>query len=351
MSPHGNLIAILTSHTVRVAVLPDPSHLRGPDTGPIRLKTYTVGPTCHVLSQPPVVSAVWHPLGVLGTSLVTVTTNAIVRVWDFSLENRWSFDSPGLVVDLKRLADGLPPDQNLAQSKLSANKGFSPDSFEMEVAAACFGGLHSEDQYAWAPMTLWIAMREGDVYALCPLLPAKWSPPSTLIPSLSVSITSNITSSQKDPSASKDRRTTLQKQLQWIRNIDGQEPLMKSPDLESGLETVIYSRPEKPGPLPRLQGPFQLDLLPEEDEPEVDTLLTDIYAVGAKLDSEQSYTDEDAEPDLGLDDPERLSMGVLCLLTNKGRAHVVLDVEGVEGQWLSEKEVCYSVSNFIQHSG
>lgn len=342
ISPNGNLITILTSHTVHVAILPDPSLLRGPDTGLIRLKTYTVGPTCHVLSQSPVMSALWHPLGVLGNCLVTVTAEAIVRVWEFNVENRWSFDSPSLTVDLKRLADGLPPDQTPAAAKLSTNRGFSPDSVEMEAAAACFGGGRSKDQVGWAPMTLWIAMREGDVYALCPLLPVKWSPPSTLLPSLSVLIELNRSLAENDTS---DRSQIIDKQLEWMGDINNQDPLVKMSGLGSELETMVYTRPDKPGHVPRLQGPFILDLMPDDDDDEnADILLTDIYAVGARLDVEELFNDEDERPELEVQDSECLSMSVICLLTNAGRVHVLLDVEGVEGQWISGEEVCIHTS-------
>ncbi|KAI9780795.1 MAG: hypothetical protein M1816_002667 [Peltula sp. TS41687] len=332
VSPNGNLIAILTSHTAHVAILPDPAYLRGPDTGPVRLKTYTVGPTCHVLSQPPIMSAIWHPLGVLGNCLVTVTAEAIVRVWEFSIENRWSFDSPTLLVDLKRLADGLPPDQSLAASKLCANKGFSPDSFEMEVAAACFGGGRSADQNGWAPMTLWIAMREGDVYALCPLLPFKWSPPSRLLPSLSLSLELNEDDNPK-------RRQVVEEQRKWIEDINNHDPLVKPSGLGSETKTLIYTRSEKPGHIPSLQGPFELDLMPEdEDDEDVEVLLTDIYVKGAKLEPEEVFNDDDEEVAIGLQGSERLSVGVICLSTNTGRVHVLLDVEGVRGRWVSGQE-------------
>jgi nucleoporin NUP82 len=80
-SPNGNLLAIVTSHTIHIAILPDSTHLTRAFAGPIRLKTHTLGPTTHVLSQSSITNALWHPLGVNGTSIVTVTKDAVVRVW------------------------------------------------------------------------------------------------------------------------------------------------------------------------------------------------------------------------------------------------------------------------------
>ena len=69
----------------------------------MKLKGNNIGPTTHVLSQSRVVSVLWHPFGVLGTCLVTVTAEAVVRVWELNRDNRWSFDSPSLAIDLKKI--------------------------------------------------------------------------------------------------------------------------------------------------------------------------------------------------------------------------------------------------------
>ena len=339
ISPFGDLIAILTSHTVHVAVLPDPSHLRGPESEPVRVRAFTVGSTTHVLARPALASAVWHPLGVAGHCLVTTTTDAIVRIWEFDLENRWSFDSPRLTINLKRLADGLPQDQDqdLASSRMSANKVFSPDSVEMEVAMTCFGGSASPIRHPWAAMTLWIAMREGDVYALCPLLPSKWSCTPALISSLSACIASDVALARVDTSLSASQHRILDERLSWITQVERQRYTPDSPHSNHASDPVFYRRPDELGPIPDLQGPFQLDLLPDEDDDEnKSSLLTDIHIIpptfhllargrfGVKSDSE---------------DVEGLSWGIVCLLRDSGRLHVLLDVEGVQGQWASQEEV------------
>src|SRR6187551_841589 len=73
MSPMSDYMAVLTAHTVHICLLPDSSHLTAKDTSPLKPRYFTLGPTTHVTSRSPVVSAVWHPLGVNGSSLVTVT--------------------------------------------------------------------------------------------------------------------------------------------------------------------------------------------------------------------------------------------------------------------------------------
>lgn len=297
----------------------------------MKLKTYTLGPTTHVTSQSGVASALWHPLGVNGTCLVTVTEDAVVRVWELSTADRWSFDRPTLAIDLKKLADGTSVDQDFGASVSGANKGFSPDSFEMEVASACFS---SRGSGGWYPMTLWIAMREGDVYALCPLLPEKWSPPPTLVPSLSVSIVAKVAAMEDDPTIDSRSKILAQQQLAWMSDVDIQDPVHVDAAVgEPAAE--VYSRPSKPGRIPKLQGPFDFDLAPEESEDELDGLLSDIYVIGAKIDGEELMFGE--EDELEMEDGDSgsgLSVGVVCLLTSSGRLSICLDLDGIEAQWL-----------------
>jgi nucleoporin NUP82 len=298
------------------------------------MKTYHLGPTTHVTSQAGVSSALWHPLGVNGSCLVTVTEDAVVRVWELSTGDRWSFDKPTLAIDLKKLADGTSLDHDFGASISGTNKGFSPDSFEMEVASACFAERGSG---GWSPMTLWVAMREGDVYALCPLLPEKWSPPPTLIPSLSVSIVAKIAAQEDDPEVFQQSKLLAQQQLVWMSDIDAQEP-MQTEAINGEPAAEIYSRPSKPGRVPRLQGPFEFDLAPDESYDELDTLLADIYVIGAKLDGDELMFGEEDELQVDDETPGGLSIGVVCLLASSGRISVCLDLDGIEAQWLPKSK-------------
>lgn len=330
ISPHGNYMAILTTHTIHIALLPDYSHLTSADDAPLRLKIFTLGSITHVTSQSAIISALWHPLGVNGSCIVTVTEDAVVRVWELSPTDRWSFDRLTLAIDLQKLADGTALDQDFSASVNGSRKGFSPDSFEMEVAAASFGERSSG---GWSSMTLWIAMREGDVYALCPLLPEKWVPPSTLVPSLSVSIVAKIATFEDDHSASDRIKQLAQQQLAWMGDLDNQTPTIIEPTA-GYLPLEVYSRPSKPGRVPKLQGPFEFELAPEVSEDELDSLISDIYVIGGKVNAEELMSGEDDELELEEGDLEGLSLGIVCLLTSSGRVQICLDLDGVEAQWL-----------------
>ncbi|KAK4169510.1 hypothetical protein QBC43DRAFT_63555 [Cladorrhinum sp. PSN259] len=329
MSPNQDFLAILTTHTVHICVLPDSSHLSTLDSSPPKPKFFTLGSATHITSRSAIVSAVWHPLGVNGTALVTVTEEAVVRVWELSTADRWSFDSPTLDVDLRRLADGTNLDQDFRGSVSATNKVFSPDSFDMEVVAAAFPARNSGN---WSPMTLWVAMTGGDVYALCPLLPQKWSPPPTLIPSLSVSIVNRSASTEDDPDASAEERLLAQQQLEWMSDLDKQEPRVVEDTFgHSAIE--VYTRPTHPGTVPKLQGPFEFDVNPQ-DEQDDEVELKDIFVIGQKVNTADLMMGE--EDDLVMDDEEDtgLSLSVICLLSTSGQVKVCLDIDGVEAKWL-----------------
>ncbi len=334
-SPNGQLLAIVTSHTVHVAVLPDPSHLGQTNSEPIRLKTHTIGPTTHVLSQPPVASVLWHPCGVAGSCLVTVTADAAVRVWELDRTNRWSFDSPSLAIDLKKLSLASSQEDDTTPYRIGRNRGFSTDDIGMDVASACFGGTGSSGESAWSAMTLWVAMKEGDIYALCPLLPSKWQPSPTLLPSLSTAIVSKASYLAKEDSAAVGDTRQDDEQYRWIAEIDGQIPSLLPGPTEFSADSEFYSRPAHPGPTPALQGPFQL--LPGNMEEELE--LSDIHVIAAKVDAEELMVGEDLDSELDLIDDTGLSASVVCLMTRSGRVYLCLDLEGVEGQWLPRKRV------------
>jgi nucleoporin NUP82 len=330
VSPHGDYLAVLTEHTVHIAVLPDSSHLSVQDASPLRIKTFQLGPTAHVLEQAPVVSAIWHPLGHMGSCLVTVTKDACVRLWELNRDSRASFDEPELALDLKKLANATSADQDFSASKYGTSKGFSPDSVEMEVAAACFGARATSDEHGWSPMTLWIAMTEGDVYALCPLLPSKWEPTATTIPSLTTAVVAKAeVNSQSDPTP--EERRIVDQQQRWLADIDNQEPLIVS-QIDTLAEFEVYQRPANPPAIPKLQGPFYLNPEPDYDN------ITDIFVIAPRLDDDALMQEEDQEDFLGHDG---LSVGIVCLATASGKVHICLDLDGVEAQWLPSRRAAF----------
>ncbi|OQE20361.1 hypothetical protein PENSTE_c013G05859 [Penicillium steckii] len=332
-SPNGAFLAIVTEHTVHIAVLPNPSHLSSQDTAPIRLKTYQLGPTTHVIPESPVVSALWHPLGLhtnLGGCIVTVTADAAVRVWELDRNNHWSFDQPTLAIDLQKLVDGTSSDQDFTPTGFGKNKGFSADIYDMEVASSCFAGTGNEKEDAWAPMTLWVAMRPGDLYALCPLLPSKWQAPSATIPSLSSAIVPKLAALEETPEDLEEELTACRQQYEWLREIDDQEPLDAPSDSDTIQGADVFTRPANPSIIPRLQGPFRFETGDELD----DLDLCDILVIAARLNAEDLMMGEEEELASEVSQRDKLSGTVICLTSGNGRVHICLELDGVEGQWL-----------------
>ena len=258
----------------------------------------------------------------------------MVRLWELHPKDRWSYDSPTLAIDLKKLALGVSEKEDFTPNKLNRNRSYSMDDIGMEVASACFGGTGSSEESPWGAMTLWIAMKGGDVYALCPLLPNKWQPASTTLPSLAT-IALLKRSLMGEESLSPEELQNSRDQYRWISDLDDQEPRVLPAKTQFAPSTEIYSRPLQPH-IPKLQGPFQFS-----NEDDVDLEISDIHVIEAKVDSDELMYGEEAGSDsgLGLEDDVGLSASIVCILTRNGRLHLYVDFSGVEGQWLPHREV------------
>ncbi|KIV91898.1 hypothetical protein PV10_06388 [Exophiala mesophila] len=335
VSPSGSFLAISTEHTVHLAVLPASSRLSESDRSPLKLKTYQLGPTIHVIPESPLASVLWHPLASSTPStdcLVTITAEAAVRVWEIDRSNKWSFETPALAIDLRKLADGVSCDDDFSPSGFGKSRGFSVDDFDMDISSAVFGGRGREDEDAWASMTLWVATRNGDLYALCPLLPSTWRPTETTIPSLSTSAVAQVASLDPQDLNSDERRAANQ-QLEWVQEIDSESLLIvESPDSLSPHEAC--HRPHNPSAIPRLQGPFSVQPADDDDN---DIDISDIFVFPAKLDEQEFWAGEEDYVDY--DRP--LSSGVpfttIAIATTQSHVWLAIDLDGVSGQWLPKK--------------
>lgn len=327
-SPNQEFLAIVTAHTIHVCVLPDSSHLEQPDSGPIRPKMHHLGKTTHTISQSPIVSTLWHPLGVNGSCLVTVTEDAVVRLWELNMDSRWSAEEPAVAMDLRKLQYARSSEDDVQPIRIEKNRGYSANAIGMDVASACFGGSGTEEEEGWSAMTLWVAMTEGDVYALCPLLPSKWQPPSTLIPSLTTSVAVKCAYVQEAQTNAMEK-DICNNQYSWLAEVDKQDPPLLQGKTEFSPSIPVYSRPNIFSAVPQLQGPFSI--VPGDIEDDLD--IVDIKVVAPMLDTEDLYQDEDdAEP------PRALTSSLVCLLTSSGRAYICLDLDGVQGRWLPLKK-------------
>lgn len=328
VSPSGHYLAISTEHTVHIAVLPDSSRLHDGDHSDIKLKVFQLGPTTHTIPESPLAAVLWHPLAASSSTtdcLVTVTVEAAVRLWELERTNHWSFERPALAIDLKKLADGTSSDQDFEPSGFGQSRGFSADAFDMEVASACWGGRAAEHEDPWAAMALWTSMTNGNVFALCPLLPSKWRPTPTTIPALTTSTIAKTATLDSDDIDSDERRAADQ-QFQWVLELDNEQYAAADP-----LDESIRLRPSDPSAIPRLQGPFELPLDDPDDEVEV----SDIIVIPANLDEKDLFSGEDDYEILS--GARSLPFNVVCLTTTDSIVYILLELDAISGQWLPNR--------------
>jgi nucleoporin NUP82 len=152
-----------------------------------------------------------------------------------------------------------------------------------------------------------------------------------------------MAATEEDVSLSAEARLLTQQQLDWMADLDGQEPKLVD-GLPDEPVTEVYTRPAKPGAIPKLQGPFYLDLAPVLDGEDEASQITDIYVVGEKMNTGDLMTGEDV--DLEFDDShDGLSLSVICLLTDSGQVQIYLDTDGVEAQWLPTRKMKLAQAN------
>lgn len=250
-----------------------------------------------------------------------------MRQWELDINNRSTFDEPAVAIDLKKLANATSTNADFSASKYGVKKGFSPDEVEMQVAAATFGGSGNDDENGWSSMTLWFAMTEGDTYALSPFLPSQFRAPATLLPALSTSVVAKARAIQHDSHALESEKRTAEAQKKWLAELDAQEPYALPGETEFNF-IEVYSRPERLGAIPKLQGPFTLS--PEPDFGEI----TDIHVIAPTIDRFELFGEDLEDAPLG---EEGLSIGMVCVATNTEKVHVCLDLDGIEAEWLPVK--------------
>lgn len=324
VSPSGHFLAISTEHTVHVAILPDGSRLRDNDYSDIKLKIYQVGPTVHVIPEAPLAAVLWHPLAVATAStdcLVTVTHESAVRLWELNRAAQWSFEKPALAIDLRKLANGTSSDQDFEPLGFGKNRGFSADTADMDAATATFGGVGADTEDPWAAMTLWTAMNNGDCYALCPLLPSSWTTRPMTIGALTTSAVSAFASMGDD--TDEDEKNAIHQRYEWVRELD---------EIDDSAGDSLRHRPECLGAIPRLQGPFELPVADVDDEVET----CDMVVFPACLDEDGLFSSEDDYEIIS--DSKLLPFTVVCLSDNNNQIYVMMELEGVTGQWLPGKE-------------
>lgn len=174
VNPTGKLLVVVGTHALALVILPRRGYMKQVGTR-VPVKAVRIGAFYHA---PHGTSAIaqcrWHPLGTEGASLVVLTEDAIVREYDVAHD-----------VDEPRQTIAVLPSTRSAPSKWSADDddehfavscAFGRDSGESRALAPAANDGDSLDAGvmsapSWLPYTLFVLMRSGDVYAVCPFLP------------------------------------------------------------------------------------------------------------------------------------------------------------------------------------
>ncbi|WFD19416.1 hypothetical protein MCAP1_001646 [Malassezia caprae] len=173
VNPTGKLLVVVGTHTLALVILPRRGYMKQVGAR-VPVKAVRIGAFYHA---PHGTSAIaqcrWHPLGAEGASLVVLTEDAIVREYDVAHD----------VEEPKQTIAVLPPTRS-APSKWSADDddehcavscAFGRDIGEGRAlaSAALSESLDTGAQGApsWLPYALFVLMRSGDVYVVCPFLP------------------------------------------------------------------------------------------------------------------------------------------------------------------------------------
>lgn len=157
----GRLLAVSDSSQVSVICLPSSS--RGSSKSPIiEARSIGIG-TLYYNSQSSakVVKMDWHPLADGHTSLFILTSDAILREFDPTVNTE----------------EPLQTFHFVSQHLKKGNSFSFNDPGETEAVSftfACGRASNGAKGYSdWTPLTIYGLMRNGDIYALCPVCPSK----------------------------------------------------------------------------------------------------------------------------------------------------------------------------------
>ncbi|KAI5787024.1 hypothetical protein DFH27DRAFT_574870 [Peziza echinospora] len=302
ISPDGNYLAIIGERQVGICMLPAPGFARL-GTEKLRANYHHVGRAFYAENSERIVRALWHPLGVDGASLVILTSDAYIRVFDFTMHLAHTIEQPNQTFDLSALS-----------GRDRQKSSFTPDPESFEPSSFCFG----TGEQGWRPFTLYILMRGGDIYALSPIVPSRWKASADYLNNLALEISTNLEALTDVADATMNDKLVLRQQTKWVNEVMEQQATISASNQISfnnggRKQQDWYTRPESVGPTPVLQGPFLLNPAPEETSSE------EVYAC--------DIMHITSEP-----------VAILATVWSSGNVDVCLEFESVAAKWVGKKQ-------------
>ncbi|KAF8317032.1 uncharacterized protein EI90DRAFT_3134078 [Cantharellus anzutake] len=347
LCPGGKMIAVAGAHQIAVVVLPRPSYYKLVNSR-VDAKSIQIGQFHHAISGSSQIAKVdWHPWHDGGSSLLVLTADGVLREYDVS-------------------RDAEEPQQTLSFVPDRVGGKFSvEDPASLEAVSFCIGKGMAD----WSPLTVFSLMRNGDVWAMSPFLPATASVPSSYIPALECFVAAkrelieantsafmSASTSSLDPAASTAESLAIinDHQTKFVNALNKQLAMTRSRNHRS-LSFDVMDRSESPGPPkaparvtirlpaaqrrpPARQGPFLLQPSPPELEgslkydDEFENEATDIAYIGPGQSSVDGLT-ADLSPEEKEDTESSEPLGVIAITWRDGRVDLCLDAEKVEAKW------------------
>ncbi|KAL2312201.1 Nucleoporin nup82 [Schizosaccharomyces pombe] len=255
-------------------------------TNSLKLSEVTICSVAVINPSSQIVSVRFHPLGKSGRSLVVLTETSLL---------------------LYEAGNGvLMPDYEIPL-KLThqASNSFDADVDLHIPTAFCFSNVSQ----GWGVFTIYILTRGGDVFSVCPVMPANAMIPQDVLKQIRLILTKK----EDDADAENHRRN-----VHWITKLLGEAALANdlstsfvisegSSELFDSSDYVSVRRPDDFSFIPSMQGPFLLQPAVADDELIED--YCDIYSFGMN------------------------PIDVLAIGGSEGRLDLLLLVSEVSGRW------------------
>ncbi|EWC46952.1 hypothetical protein DRE_03714 [Drechslerella stenobrocha 248] len=295
-SADGEAIIVVGEFDVGVALLPAPGVIAPGARSKISLKYCKLGlPT--VTEKSRILRAIFHPLGAR-PCIVVLTEDAMLRIYEVEFNKEGSSVEPTESLDLKHM--------------LGIERGSSYLIDDVDPASMCFGGVGS----IWSMFTLYILMKNGEIFSICPFLPSKWMLDSDFMEELKYELQVNQeVRDSPDPSIPAIDKHNAKQICFWIHEVSRlirvQNLASNHDDFEEDTTGYVLPKPTLPEfEAPLLQGPYLFQPAPEETFDD-DVFASDIARIGAA------------------------QYAVIAIAWSTGKVDLMLEFEGVGPRWHS----------------
>ncbi|ORX53876.1 hypothetical protein BCR36DRAFT_411021 [Piromyces finnis] len=304
VNKNGKLLALVGEDGVNVMIIPQT--INQINVEEIHANIITVGSDIYSSNSGiKIVKAAWHPLSSTNSHLVILSSDGCLRLFDVSSESKEPeqryFIGPQYYNEYKEFSSSV----------YIPGRSISGNSEEMETISFTFG--NGDD---WEIFTIYVLMKNGDVYAICPFLPSKSIVKKSLLENLSVSIEQRWKESDADDLVM-DQQYRLQRC--WISTVLQNLKPVRTSDLSEDEEVIINGNISRFKDIhPVIQGPFLLQPAPIE----FDTKKCNIDNIAS------SIVSLNTEP-----------FSIILVAFTNGKIDVCINVAPVEALWMSNNDM------------